>query len=38
MRLPEPVRDPDALTVTRGRHPQVGDDDVGLLAVDRLEQ
>ena len=38
VRLAEPVRDPDPLAVPGRRHPQVGDDDVRRLAVDRLEQ
>ena len=38
VRLAESVRDADALAVPARRHPQVGDDDVRRLAVDRLEE
>ena len=38
VRLAEAVRDADALAVPARRHPQVRDDDIRRLAVDRLEE
>ena len=37
-RLAQPGRHLDSLVRVRGRHPDVRDDDVGLLGLDRLEQ
>ena len=38
VRAPQAVRDADALVVARGRHAHVGHHDVGVLAVDDVEQ
>ena len=36
--LPQATRDPDPLFVAGGRHPDVGDDDVGWIGLDRGEE